>query len=259
MTGRVAVVTDSTACLPAEVAGRLEIAVVPLRVVAGRESADDEPGVLDGPAGDELRRGQRLSTARPAPAAFAASYAAAAAAGARAVVSVHLSGQLSGTIRSAQLAASGAAVPVRVVDSLSIGMGLGFAVLAAARSAAAGRQADAVAAAASSCAVRIGSFFALYSAEYLAAGGRLDAGGGLGAAAAGGRALVLTARPLLRIRDGRIGVLDRVRTRSAALTRLSDLAVEFAGGRPVELAVQYLGPAERAATLARRLADAIPA
>jgi fatty acid-binding protein DegV len=290
MTGPVAVVTDSTACLPADVTGPLGIAVVPLRVVAGRVSADDEPGVLDGPIGAELRRGRRLSTARPAPAAFAASYAAAAAAGARAVVSVHLSGRLSGTIRSAQLAASGAAVPVRVVDSLSIGMGLGFAVLAAARSAAAGRQADAVAAAASACAVRVGSFVALDSTEYLAAGGRLDAGGGVGAGgldaggglgaggldagggmgagglgagggldSAAGRTLVLTARPLLHIRDGRIGVLDRVRTRSAALTRLSELAVEFAAGRPVDLAVQYLGAAERAATLARRLAEAIPA
>src|ERR1019366_4484557 len=131
----VAVVTDCTACLPAELAPQLGVTVVPLRIVAGGLAADDGPGVLDGPLGGELRRGQRLSTARPGPAKFAAAYAAAAGSGAAAVVSVHLSGQLSGTVRSARLAAAGAALPVHVVDSLSIGMRLGFGVLAAARSA----------------------------------------------------------------------------------------------------------------------------
>src|ERR1019366_4208982 len=181
MAGRVAVVTDCTACLPAELAPQLGVTVVPLRIVAGGLAADDGPGVLDGPLGGELRRGQRLSTARPGPAKFAAAYAAAAGSGAAAVVSVHLSGQLSGTVRSARLAAAGAALPVHVVDSLSIGMGLGFGVLAAARAAPDG-----------------------------------EAGGAGGAA-------------------------------------------EFAAGRPVDLAIQHLGNAERAAELSRRLAAAIPA
>jgi DegV family protein with EDD domain len=250
MTGPVAVVTDSAACLPADLAGQLGIAVVPLRIVAGGIAADDEPGVLDGPIGAELHLGRRLTTARPAPARFAAAYAAAAAAGAQAVISVHLSGRLSGTLRSAQLAAAGAPLPVRVVDSLSIGMGLGFPVLAAARTAAAGAPADAVAAAATACAVRLGSFFALDSVAYLAAGGRLEA--------PAGRTAVLVARPLLQVRDGRIRVLERVRTRTAAAARLAELAAAFAAGRQVDLAVQHLGNAERAAELSQRLAADLP-
>ena len=266
MPGHVAVVTDSAACLAGDLAERHHVLVVPLRVLAGEVAVDDGAAALPEAIQEQLRAGQRLSTARPVPARFAAAYAAAAAAGAAAVVSVHLSGQLSGTVDSAALAAASAALPVRVVDSRSIGMGLGLAVLAAAAAAAAGQPADHVAAAASSCAGRLGSFFALDTPDHLRAGGRLDPAPGSqdpaprapGPQAPGPRSGVLTARPLLHVRDGRIAVLERVRTLSAAAARLEELAVGFAAGRPVDLAVQHLGSPGRAAELARRLALAIP-
>jgi len=89
-----------------------------------------------------LTHGVRVTTSQPAPAAFAEAYARAAASGAREIVSVHLSGELSGTVRAAQLAALAAPVPVHVVDSRSVVMGLGFAVLSAARLARGGRPVD---------------------------------------------------------------------------------------------------------------------
>jgi len=252
MPGHVTVVTDSAACLTGDLAGQHHVLVVPLRVLAGEQAVDDRPAPLPEVIEQQLRAGQRLSTARPAPDRFAATYAAAAAAGAAAVVSVHLSGQLSGTISSAGLAAGSASVPVIVVDSRSIGMGLGLAVLAAARAASAGQGADDVAAAASRCAAQLGSFFACDTPDLLRAGGRLDA-------PAGPRDSVLTARPLLHVRDGRIALLERVRTLSAAAARLEELAVGFAAGGPVDVGVVHLGNAERAARLAGRLAMAIPA
>lgn len=251
MPGHVAVVTDSAACLPGDLAQRHHVRVVPLRVLVGTLTVDDGPAALPADVEEQLRVGQRLSTARPAPERFAAAYAAAVAAGAADIVSVHLSGQLSGTVSSAELAASGAAVPVRVIDSGSIGMGLGLAVLAAATAASAGHSADAVAAAAAGCAAQVASYFALDTPDYLLAGGRLDP------APAGTRGM-LTARPVLHVRDGRIAVLERVRTRSAAAIRLAELSVEFAAGRPVDLAVQHLRNADRAADLAGRLTQAIP-
>jgi DegV family protein with EDD domain len=249
--GHVTVVTDSAACLAADLAGQQHVLVVPLRVLAGEQAVDDGPVPLPEVIEEQLRVGQRLSTARPAPARFAAAYAAAAAAGAAAVVSVHLSGQLSGTVTSAAQAAASAPVPVRVVDSRSIGMGLGLAVLAAARAACAGQSADDVAAAASWCAARLGSFFALDSPDHLRAGGRLDP-------APGSSGSALTARPLMQVRDGRISVLERVRTPSAAAARLEELAVAIAAGQPADFAVQHLGNARRAAELAGRLALAMP-
>ena len=138
MTAAVAVVTDSTVGLVTGLISRYGIRVVPLRIVAGAAAADDGPGAWPEAIDAELRHGARLSTASPAPERFAAAYAAAAqdAAG---IVSVHLSGTLSGTVNSALVAAAGAAVPVQVVDSRSLGLGLGFAVLDAAEAAAAGR------------------------------------------------------------------------------------------------------------------------
>lgn len=255
MAGAVAVVTDSTASLTADLAARHGIRVVALRVMAGGVAADDGPAALSGAIGDQLRRGARLSTASPAPERFAGAYAAAAAAGAEAIVSVHLSAGLSGTVSSARLAAGRAAVPVRVVDSRSLGMGTGLAALSAAEAAAAGRPPGEVAAAASRRSARLRSFFVLDTLDYLHAGGRLDPAL---ARAASGPGPALTARPLLHVVDGKIVVLEKVRTPSAAARRLEEVAVAFAGAQPVDVAVQHLGHPERAAALAERLERLIP-
>ena len=258
-----AVVTDSTACLPGELITSHRIRTVPLSVVIGDRRLDDDPAELPDGLETELRAGA-ARTASPAPERFAAAYAAAAAAGAEAIVSVHLSGRMSGTVGSARLAAADAAVPVRVVDSGSLGMGLGFAVLSAAEAAAAGGSVEQVAAASARRSAGLRSFFTVEAPDQLRAGGRLGGAGGgaarVGAGAgAGGRAApALTARPLLHILDGQIAQLEKVRTRSAALRRLTELAVESAAGQPVDLAVQYLGDAGRAAALAGRLAELVP-
>ncbi len=251
MAATVAVVTDSTARLPEQDIARFGIRVVPLRVVAGGLACDDGSQALPEALQEQVRGGARLSTASPAPPAFAAAYAAAAGAGAGAIVSVHISRSLSGTVNSATLAASAAPVPVRVVDSRSLGMGLGFAALSAAEVAAAGGTLEDVAAAASHRSARLRSFFLLDTLDQLSAGGRLDP-------PSPGVTPRLTARPLLHLADGRVAVLEKLRTRSAATRRLEEVAAEFAAGQPVDLGVQYLGPAERATALAGRLDRLIP-
>jgi fatty acid kinase fatty acid binding subunit len=228
---------------------------VPLGIVAGGVRMDDDSAGLPARIEAELAAGVAARTASPGPARFAAAYAVAGAA-ADAIVSVHLSGSVSGTVNSASLAAAESRVPVRVVDSRSMGMGLGFAVLSAAQAAGAGACADEVAAAAAGRAARLSSFFALDSPDQLLAGGRLAARTGTGTGAA--PAPALTARPLLHIRDGRIELLEKVRTRSGAIRRLTELAVEAAAGRPVDLAIQYLGAPDRAAAVAGQLAELVP-
>ena len=260
MAAGVAVVTDSTACLPGEQIARYHIRTVPLSVVVGDRRLDDEPAELP----DDIETGLRAGAARtasPAPERFAAAYAAAAAAGAEAIVSIHLSGRMSGTVGSARLAAAAAPVPVRVVDSGSLGMGLGFAVLSAAEVARTGGSAEQVAAAAARRSAGLRSFFTVDAPGHLQAGGRLGAGAGAGAGSGSGSAGPgpgLTARPVLHISGGRLVPLEKVRTRSAAVRRLTELAVESAAAEPVDLAVQYLGEAGRASELAGRLAELIP-
>ncbi|WP_246646774.1 DegV family protein [Nonomuraea ceibae] len=217
MPSEVAVVTDSTAYLP-EVPG---VTVVPVQVVLGEMACDE---------GDFSGNIAIATTSRPAPSRFAACYEALAAGGASAVVSIHLSAALSGTAESARTAARDAPVPVEVVDSRSIGMGLGYPVLAAARAAAAGGDAEAVATAARDCAVRTRTFFYVDSLDHIRRGGRIGA-----AASLLGSALLI--KPLLHLVDGRISLLEKVRTPSRALGRLEDIAVH---------AAQAMGAAESA-------------
>jgi DegV family protein with EDD domain len=254
LAGSVAIVTDSTASLPAADPCLFRVAVVPLRLLAGRLVADDGDAPAVAAVEEEAARGERLTTARPPPARFEAAYRSAAAAGAQAVVSVHVSTLLSGTADSAALAADGAPIPVRVVDARTIGGGLGLAVLDAARAAGAGRGPDEIAARAGRYAAGTSSYFALDDADALLAGGRMPAGPPLPSAVR----TRLVARPILRIRSGQIVPVERVRTWAAATDQLVELAAGIAGSQAVDLAVEYADAAMRAADLADRLAAVIP-
>ncbi len=247
---QVAVVTDSTAYLPVAVIDRYGLTVVPLQVVldgrVGTEGAQVTPA--DVAAALDHRRA-KVSTSRPPPMAFLAAYDdAAKATGVTDIVSVHLSGELSGTVESARLAAAEVAprLRVRVVDSRSTAMGLGFAVMAAAAAAATGAGLAAVEQAAVEQAARTSSLFYVATLEHLRRGGRLGA-----AAALVGSALAV--KPILHVVDGRIAPLAKVRTASKALARLEELAVEAAGDGPVELAVHHLAAPQKAGQLADRL------
>jgi DegV family protein with EDD domain len=250
----VAVVTDSTAYLPAGMAHAHGVHVVPLKVTLGQREGRD--GVDMGPA--EVTEAlsdpdATIGTSRPAPAEFAAKYRELLAGGATGVVSVHLSRRLSGTWEAARFAADEVDPSlVRVVDSRSTGMGLGFAVLAAAGAALDGSAGDVVEAAAAEVAARTRVFFCVDSLEHLRRGGRIGA-----AAAWLGSALAV--KPVLHVTDGLIEPLEKVRTLARATTRMVELAERAAGQGAAQLAVHHLGAPERANELVRRLADRLPA
>jgi fatty acid kinase fatty acid binding subunit len=248
----VAIVTDSTAYLPPKSAAAAGVSVVPLQVVVDGRSFDE--GTAFGPREltDALRRRVRVSTSRPSPRAFLDAYQSAVSAGASAVVSVHISGHLSGTGDAARLAAKDAPVPVEVVDSHSLGMGLGYAVLSCAEAADLGGPVEHVAETGRRRAERTSTFFYVDTLEYLRRGGRIGA-----AQALLGTALAV--KPLLHLRDGEIQPLEKVRTSSRAVARLEELALERAGAEPVDIAVHHLDNAERADALAQRLRARLPA
>ncbi|OLT53984.1 DegV family protein [Cellulosimicrobium sp. CUA-896] len=245
MAHHVHVVTDSTASLPP--GGPALLRTVPLHVVVEDESSLEGVGIGADDVAAHLQAGRHVTTSQPSPAAFSAAYRAAAQAGAEAVVSVHLSGELSGTVHAAALAAADAPVPVRVVDSRTVAMGLGFAARAAADAALDGAGVDDVARRALAVADSGRTVFLVDSLDHLRRGGRLSA-----ASAALGT--VLGVRPLLSVRDGRIQVVQKVRTRAAAVERLATVAAESAGRRraPV-LAVHHLGDDDGARSLAADL------
>ena len=247
----VAVVTDSTAYLPAGLAEQFGLRVVPLQVIVGDTVRAEGVDIAPAELAAALTAGQAVSTSRPSPSLFAAAYRDAFAAGATSVVSVHLSGAMSGTVEAARLAASEVDGDVRVLDSRSVGMGMGFAVLAAAEAAAASADASATLAAAQRTLASTHAFFYVDTLEFLRRGGRIGA-----AAALVGSALGV--KPLLCLRDGRIEPLERVRTAARALIRLEELVAEKAGDGPVAVAVHHLAAPARAARLAQELDLRVP-
>ncbi|MCL1871670.1 MAG: DegV family EDD domain-containing protein [Promicromonosporaceae bacterium] len=143
----VRVVTDTTACLPAPAsAGPAAPVVVPLRVLTPDGELREGVDVTPAQVAARIAAGQRLTTSQPSPEDFADSYRAIAQEGAAAIVSVHLSGALSGTVEAAAHAGQRAMLPVRAVDSHTVAMALGFAAQQAAACAAAGSDAEHVAA-----------------------------------------------------------------------------------------------------------------
>ncbi|HEY8456607.1 MAG TPA: DegV family protein [Actinopolymorphaceae bacterium] len=256
-TERVAVVTDSTACLSDVEVARYDITVVPLHVVVGDSSCADGGSDARRRLAQAFRGGERVTTSRPSPQSFLEAYRAVAARGATHVVSIHLSADLSSTHDAARLGALQADVPVSVVDSRQVGMGLGFAVLTAARAAREGADAKTVADLARRCAAATQTLVTVDPFGSQRSDGRFGA-----ARAFVGFLLAAKRVPVLRISSGQLELLTSSRTTTSAVAELErrtraeaqrllrgDLA-------EVEIAVHHLEAPARAAELAERLGGA---
>ena len=251
MSQRVAVIADSTCYLPSGWAAGLGIDIVPVQVIVAGQSFDETEDAQAQRVADALRDWHPVTTSRPSPMRFLQAYALAEESGASEIVVATLSAAMSATYESALLAAKECDLPVTVVDSRSIAMGLGFAVLSGARAARAGadaaRVADIIERRANSSAV----YFYVDTLEYLRRGGRVSA-----ARAAVGQALQV--KPLLQVIDGHVARLEQVRTAGKALARLEDLAVAAADSHDVDVAVQHLASPDRATALAARMRERLP-
>lgn len=238
---RVAVVTDSTADIPQDVAEERGLRVVPMTVTFGDD--DHISGVtLDADVFYGLLAASETlpTTSQPNPAWFEEAYADAADEGADAVVSVHISSELSGTCGLAGRVASDASLPVTVVDSRHAGGSLALAVFAALRAAERGADPDEVAEAARSVAAQTALYFVVDDLEYLKRGGRLTGAQKL-------LGSVLRVKPVLTIDDGRVVPQEKVRTWKRAIERLGELAGDYAGGEAVDVIVTHAVAGERAA------------
>ena len=181
----VAVVTDSTAYLPAELGGTYDLTVVPLTVVVNGIEGLEGIEITPAEVGDR----------------------------------------------------------VRVVDSGTTGMGLGFVALGATTVARHGADLEAVRQSAVDHAARVSTLFYVDTLEFLRRGGRINAASALVGTA-------LSVKPILHVVDGSIVLRDKVRTAGRALARLVDVAVEAAGPGAADVAVHHLGTPDRAAALA---------
>lgn len=219
MTGRVAIVTDSTADLAPDAAAAAGVRVVPLYVRFGTEEFQ---------VGVDLSTEQfwtRMlapdapfpATASPSPGTFRETFEACFAEGADAIVCPTVGSELSATFQSATLAAR--ALPereIRVIDTGSTSMATGIPALLAAEMAAAGASAADIEAGIRARLPDVDLYVALDTLEYLRKGGRLSA-----ARAAIGT--VLSIKPIITVRDGTVVMAEQPRTRTKARERVIEL------------------------------------
>jgi len=211
----VAVVTDTTHYLPADLVAQRGVHEVSLYVNdGGRQQREADIADLDA-FYDGLRRASSLpTTSQPSIGDFLAVYEPLAAQG-RDIVSIHISGGISGTVEAARQAAEQVeGVTIEVVDSRVACGALGLAVLAASGAAAAGSDIGAVAARAREACEATRLWFAVDTLEYLRRGGRI----GTAQAWLGG---ALKIKPILTL-DGQITPIERVRTSGRAFDRMVD-------------------------------------
>ncbi len=245
----VRIVTDSTADIPQEQADALGIVVVPLTVFFGDDA------YLDGVELDNAGFYRKLATSKdlprtsqPSPASFQEAYTHLIEEGADGILSVHLSSKLSGTYQSARTARDTLPenvkkVPIEVIDSLSISVGMSRAILQAAMEARDGLKLEEIKAHLLDQLARTRILAVLDTLEFVKRGGRIG----------GARAMLgnmLSVKPIISLKEGEVVPVEQPRTRSKAYARIAELLATTGN-------VEYVAIAESSEEVGQQLAQAI--
>ncbi len=245
---RTAVVTDSAANLPPELAAEHGISVVPMYLKFGETVYQDG---VDLPRDEFYAKLEReevpVSTAAPSGGDYREAFERVLE-GADGVVCVTVASFVSVSYESARIAAAELGGRVKVVDSRSASMGEGWAALEAARLAAGGASLDDVAARAEEVTVRTQLAATINTFEFLRRSGRVHA-----LLAYAGTALNI--KPVFALRDGKIEQLGRPRSRSRAIERILEETRPLAARGPLHCAVAHAAVPDEAEALLDRITD----
>lgn len=250
----IAVVTDTDSSLPAAVAAQFGIQQVPINIHFGEETFRAGVDIDDAEAFVRIdRHGKLPTTSAPTPGQFVEAYQTAFDAGVASVLCFCVSAEISGTYNAALTARE--LLPDRditVVDSRTLSMGQGLMVLAAAEAIQQGASKDEAITIAESLRERTHLYAALATLKYLAMSGRVGY-------LAAGMANLLNIKPILTVRDGKLDMLEKVRTQQKAWNRVVELTAESLDGRPIErMGIIHVNAPEKARAFEARLREHLP-
>jgi len=247
----VKIVTDSLSDITSDVAEELGITVVPLTVFFGKESFLDRVTITTDEFYHRLTHDDTWpTTTQPPPSTFVDVYNKLVEETDEILV-ITLSSKLSGTYESA-LNARGSVQKkcrIEVIDSLTVAMGLGLVVIAAAKAAQAGAKLNELVDLVHSAIPRSHLVAYFDTLKYLAKGGRIGKAQGLLGA-------VLSVKPVLTVKDGEMSPLTRLRSRAAGMEYLYNFVAGFS--HIEELAVEHTTVPDEANRLVERLGSLFP-
>ena len=240
------IVTDSTADIPKPLLERYDIQVVPVNIQFGHETYE-EGITIDRPTFFQKLEEVMPTSSQPAPGKLAEVYRQLADEG-HSILSLHVTSKHSGTYQSALLAKSMAPeADIKAFDTLSISMGTGYQVLAAARAAEEGKSMEEILQLLEGIRSRMHLYFTPATLKYLQKSGRVGK-------LAGALASLLSVKPIIKVEDGLLEAFQNVRTRGKALDRLVELTGEAVGTtQPVKLAIPHAQADAEAEALRARL------
>jgi DegV family protein with EDD domain len=232
---KIALVTDSTSYIPADLVQRYQITVVPQVLIWGAETFKDGVDIQPAEFYTRLKTATVMpSTSQATVATFMKIFQGLLDQGFE-ILAILVSEKISGTINSATQAKAAlpAGAPIQIVDSQTTAMALGFQVLSVARLLEMGASMPEVRTLAEKAVQHTGVVFTVDTLEFLHRGGRIGTGTRfLGTA--------LQIKPILEMRDGSIEAVEKVRTRGKSLSRLVDLVeAQIAGRTPIRLAALH--------------------
>jgi DegV family protein with EDD domain len=251
---KTAIVTDTDCSLPVDLANQYGIRQVPITIHFEDSSFTSGFDIDDRLLFEIIDRQKKLpTTSAPSPSAFASAYEAAFQDGADSILCICVSSKISATYNSAATARE--MFPTRditVIDSQNLSMGQGFMVLAAAEAASQGVAKEEVINQALAAGQRTHLFAVLATVKYLAMSGRVGK-------LAAGMADTLNIKPILTIQDGKLELLERIRTRKKAVERVLELTCASANGKAIErVAFMHVNNLEGVQELQSQLYNRLP-
>ena len=229
----IALVSDSSAQLPALLRERYQVGVVPITVVIDGEQFREGLDLTTADFYARQERGAVVSTAAPSPGEALSAFEHCAKAGATEILSIHVGSNTSGTVNAVRLAADSSPVPVTIIDSGTASFAVACCVWAAGEAIAGGADLAAAAAAARSAAASVANVFIVNGLDLARRGGRLAPG-----------ASTTEGVPVLAFADGQMSVVAEAGDVETAIEAMTTYVGEVASGRPQRVGVgDALAPA----------------
>ena len=243
----IAIVTDSAASVPPELAEAAQLEIVPVGIQFDNQFHREGIDITSEEFYAKLASKKTLTTSQPSPGDFLDVYNSLINK-AKEIISIHITAKQSGTVQVAEVIKEHIPIPITVVDSESASMGQGFIALAAAKAALRGCSREEILEIIERVKQKTTVFVAVPTLKYLARSGKVSRIQAFVAS-------LLTMKPILGVRNGLVEAIDKRRSYSQALQRIIGLVEERFPSERLTIAVLHSNAPDKAEEFRQKIEE----